>query len=86
MFSLHPDTTKRTVMPNPLMVAGASLVVHNNVGHLAGAATLASARGRGAQSALIAARVQTARELGVRRCTPKRECPQTPVRIAPSIT
>jgi len=61
-----------------LMVAGASLVVQGDVGHLAGAATLASARGRGAQSALIAARVQTARELGVRRLYAETGMPANP--------
>jgi GNAT superfamily N-acetyltransferase len=62
-----PSTHAFAAWDGDRMVAGASLVVRGEVGHLAGAATLASHRGRGAQSALIAARVGAARDAGV--CT-----------------
>jgi GNAT superfamily N-acetyltransferase len=62
-----PSTHAFAAWDGDSMVAGASLVVRGEVGHLAGAATLASHRGRGAQSALIAARIQAARDTGV--CT-----------------
>lgn len=45
-------------------IAAASLSTHGGVALLAGASTLPSARGRGAQSALLAARLQFAREAG----------------------
>jgi GNAT superfamily N-acetyltransferase len=46
------------------IVAIASLHLHGQVGHLFGGGTLPHARGRGAQSALIAARALAAREAG----------------------
>jgi GNAT superfamily N-acetyltransferase len=46
------------------IVATGSLRVAGNVGHLFGGATLPAARGQGAQSALIAARAEAAREAG----------------------
>jgi len=49
------------------LVAGASLAVVDGVGALLGAATLAEYRGRGAQSALIEVRAQSARSQGVTR-------------------
>ncbi|WP_406079030.1 GNAT family N-acetyltransferase [Micromonospora sp. NBC_00858] len=48
------------------VVAAASLFVHGEVGVLAGAATAPDHRGRGAQSALIAARARAAAEAGCR--------------------
>lgn len=49
-----------------LPVAGAMLFVHGDTAHLVGAATLPGARGRGAQSALMRARVEEARRRGCR--------------------
>jgi GNAT superfamily N-acetyltransferase len=46
------------------IVATAGLYVSGSVGHLFGGATLPAARGRGAQSALIAARAAAARKAG----------------------
>src|ERR1700722_8533677 len=46
------------------IVATAGLFIAGNAGHLFGATTLPEARGRGAQSALIAARATVAREAG----------------------
>ena len=48
------------------MVAGAVLFVHGEVGGLHSGSTLPEYRGRGAQSALISARVDAAREAGCR--------------------
>lgn len=45
-------------------IATAALSVGDRVAHLAGASTIPSARGRGAQQMLLAARLQTARALG----------------------
>jgi GNAT superfamily N-acetyltransferase len=73
-----PSTHPFAVWDGDFMVAGASLVVRGDVGHLAGAATLESARGRGAQRALIAARVQAAREFGVRRLYAETAKPNRP--------
>ena len=47
-------------------VAGALLFAHGDTAHLVGAATLPEARGRGAQSALMRARVEDARRRGCR--------------------
>jgi GNAT superfamily N-acetyltransferase len=47
-------------------VAAASLYVHGEYGSLAMAGTLEKYRGRGAQSALLARRIQDARDLGCR--------------------
>jgi GNAT superfamily N-acetyltransferase len=47
------------------MVAMGSLFRHGDVGQLSGAATLPEARGRGAQSALMARRIADARDLGL---------------------
>lgn len=60
------------------MVAGASLVTHGDIGHLAGAATLPAFRGRGAQSALIAARIRAARYSGIRRLYAETGKPEQP--------
>jgi GNAT superfamily N-acetyltransferase len=46
-------------------VAAAALFVHDGVGWLGAAGTLEEHRGKGAQSALLAARIERARELGV---------------------
>ncbi len=48
------------------VVAGGNLLVHGEVGSLSTGATGPDHRGRGAQSALIAARLRAARELGCR--------------------
>ena len=48
------------------MIGGASLFLHGETAHLFGASTLPRFRGIGAQSALIAARAQAAREAGAR--------------------
>lgn len=48
------------------VVGGAGLFVEGDVGHLAFGAVLPESRQRGGQSALIAARVERARELGCR--------------------
>lgn len=47
-------------------VGAAALFVTGDAGYLGFAATLAAARGRGAQSALLRARIERARELGLR--------------------
>ena len=49
------------------MIGGASLFLHGETAHLFGASTLPGFRGLGAQSSLIAARAQAAREAGARR-------------------
>ena len=46
------------------LVAAGSMFVHDDVAQLAGAATLPSHRGRGAQLALMAARITEAQQLG----------------------
>ncbi|HEU4568313.1 MAG TPA: GNAT family N-acetyltransferase [Marmoricola sp.] len=48
------------------IVAAGMLFVHGDTAHLVGAATLPQARGRGAQSALMRARVEEARHRGCR--------------------
>ena len=48
------------------MVAGGNLLVHGDVGSINTGATLPEYRGRGAQSALIAARAEAARDAGCR--------------------
>ena len=62
------------------MVAIASLFRHGDVGQLSGAATLPEARGRGAQSALMARRIADARDLGLRWITAETgaETPEDP--------
>lgn len=52
------------VFEGSVIVATASLHTFDGVGHLLGGATLPEARGRGAQSALIAARAVAAQEAG----------------------
>jgi len=48
------------------MVAGGNLLVHGDVGSINTGATLPEYRGRGAQSALVAARAEAARDAGCR--------------------
>jgi GNAT superfamily N-acetyltransferase len=47
------------------LVGMGALFAHGRCGQLSGAATLPEARGRGAQSALMAARIALARDLGL---------------------
>jgi GNAT superfamily N-acetyltransferase len=54
------------VWDGPDIVATAGLHLHAGTGHLFGGATVPAARNRGAQSALIAARAQAARQAGCR--------------------
>jgi len=49
------------------VVAASLLFVHGEVGYIAGASTLLSHRGRGAQGALLSARIRLALHLGCRR-------------------
>jgi GNAT superfamily N-acetyltransferase len=60
------------------LVAGACLLVFGRVAHLAGAATLPSHRGRGAQSALIAVRARAAKEAGAERLFAETGNPEVP--------
>jgi GNAT superfamily N-acetyltransferase len=60
----RPGWRSFAVFEGSTIVAAASLHIFKDTGHLFGAATLPSARGRGAQSALIAARAVAAREAG----------------------
>ena len=57
-----------------------ALFVHGPCGQLSGAATLPEARGRGAQSALMAARIALARDLGLSYVTAETgsETPENP--------
>ena len=57
------------------LVAGANLLVRGLVGALNSAATLPGHRGRGAQSALIAARIEAARRAGCRWVTAEAALP-----------
>ncbi|MGH3169570.1 MAG: GNAT family N-acetyltransferase [Trebonia sp.] len=52
------------VLEGDAIIAAANLYVHGSVADLFGSATLPKARRRGAQSALIAARIATARDAG----------------------
>lgn len=65
------------VWHNSTLVAGASLAIVDGVGALLGAATLPEYRGRGAQSALIAVRAQSARRAGVDRVVAETGVPTT---------
>lgn len=58
----RPGWQSFAVLDGDTIVATAALHVVGEIGHLFGGATLARARGRGAQSALIAARAVAARE------------------------
>ena len=60
----RPGWQSFAVFDGPAIVATGSLHVVENVGHLFGGATLPGYRGRGAQSALIEARVAAARAAG----------------------
>lgn len=62
------------------LVGMGALFVHGQCGQLSGAATLPEARGRGAQSALMAARIALARDLGLSYVTAETgsETPQNP--------
>jgi GNAT superfamily N-acetyltransferase len=62
----HPDFQAFAVWDGSDIVAGASLFIDGELGHLNSGATLAGHRGHGAQSALIAARAEAAREAGCR--------------------
>lgn len=57
----HPASMAFAAWDGHRMVAAANLFLHGSVGLLNTGATLSSHRGRGAQSALIAARVEAAR-------------------------
>ncbi|MBT0771642.1 hypothetical protein KIH74_22070 [Kineosporia sp. J2-2] len=59
-----------------VMVAGGGLLVHGEVGSLHTGATLPEHRGRGAQSALIAARAEAARRAGCRWLTSETGVPE----------
>ena len=58
----RPGWQAFAVLDGETIVATAGLHIAGEIGHLFGAATLPGARGRGAQSALIAARAEAARE------------------------
>lgn len=60
----NPAATPFAAWDGNHMVAGASLYVYGTVASLNSGATLQAHRGRGAQSALIAARLRAAREAG----------------------
>lgn len=60
----RPGWESFAVFEGSMIVAAGSLHVFGGTGHLFGGATLPRARGRGAQSALIAARAEAAREAG----------------------
>jgi GNAT superfamily N-acetyltransferase len=60
----RPGWQSFAVFDGATIVAAASLHVVGNVGHLFGGGTLPAYRGRGAQSALIAARVEAAWDAG----------------------
>lgn len=62
------------------MVAMGCLFAHEDVGQLAGAATLPDARGRGAQLALMSRRIADARDMGLRWITAETgtETPEIP--------
>ncbi|MGH3166755.1 MAG: hypothetical protein ACRDN0_12805 [Trebonia sp.] len=60
----RPGWQSFAVFEGPTIVATGGLHVTGTVGHPFGAATLPAARGRGAQSALIAARAAAAQEAG----------------------
>lgn len=59
-----PGWTAYAAFDGDALVATGSLFVHEQVAQLAGAATLPSHRGRGAQLALMAVRVEAAADLG----------------------
>ena len=61
----HPASIPFAAWDGDQIVAAANLYLHGTVGLLNTGATLPSHRGRGAQSALIAARIEAARALGV---------------------
>ena len=63
-----PDVHCLAALDRDELVATASLFVHGEIGYLAIAGTRESHRRRGAQGALIAARLERARELGLRWC------------------
>ncbi|MFD6443861.1 GNAT family N-acetyltransferase [Promicromonospora sp. NPDC060204] len=60
----HPAATPFAAWDGDTIVAGANLYVHGTVASLNSGATLPDHRGRGAQSALIAARLAAARAAG----------------------
>ena len=62
----HPDFRPYAAWDGDEIVAGASLLVHGSVASLNTAATVPGHRGKGAQTALIAARVEAARREGCR--------------------
>jgi hypothetical protein len=62
----RPGWQSFAVFEGSAIVAAASLRISGDIGHLFGGATLPHARGRGAQSALIAARAAAALEAGCR--------------------
>jgi GNAT superfamily N-acetyltransferase len=67
------------------LVAGANLLVRGLVGSLNSAATVPEHRGRGAQSALIAARIEAARRAGCRWVTAEAALPAAGA-VNPSLT
>ncbi|MFI6097007.1 GNAT family N-acetyltransferase [Lentzea sp. NPDC051213] len=62
----NPDFHGFAAWDGDTMVAGGNLLVHGDVGSINTGGTLPEYRGRGAQSALIAARAQAAHEAGCR--------------------
>jgi GNAT superfamily N-acetyltransferase len=62
----HPDWHCFLAYEGPQPVAGAMLYAKNEVGWLGVASTRVEYRGRGAQSSLLAARIERARRLGLR--------------------
>ncbi|MEV4629267.1 GNAT family N-acetyltransferase [Micromonospora sp. NPDC049523] len=62
----HPDFRAYAAWDGDEMVAAANLFVHGEAGGISGASTLPTHRGRGAQSALLAARARGAAEAGCR--------------------
>ncbi|NMO54030.1 GNAT family N-acetyltransferase [Actinoplanes sp. TBRC 11911] len=62
----HPQFFPYAAWDGDTIVGGANLFVHGGIASLNSDGTAAVSRGRGAQSALIAARIAKARELGCR--------------------
>jgi acetyltransferase (GNAT) family protein len=70
-----PNSYPLAAWDGDTMVAGGVLLVHGEVGALHSGATLPGYRGRGAQSALISARSEAARNAGCRWLVAETSCP-----------
>ncbi|MCE9579719.1 MAG: GNAT family N-acetyltransferase [Deltaproteobacteria bacterium] len=69
-----PLITPVAVLEGPRIVATGALAIHDRVALMAGASTIPEARGRGAQGALFAHRLELARERGAELAMMVAEC------------